>query len=386
MQFNLPKNVLFILNTLENNRHKAYIVGGCVRDLLMGKTPHDFDITTSALPNQIKSYFEHTADTGIKHGTVTVIIDNQNFEVTTFRTESGYDNFRSPQNVEFVSDVEDDLSRRDFTVNAICLDKDGNLIDKFGGIEDIKNRTLKAVGNADERFFEDALRIMRLFRFSATLGFEIESDTKAAALKHITLLKKISVERIFEELQKSLLGTNLNPVFELINSGALSFLGIEKCKGNEKIKNLRSENLHLYAFLKDCNCDSSVLKQLKASNATINYFNAIDSINLIASSSKADVKYVLKHYNFDIISDYIEYKFIIQNNDYTNLFKFLFEIKSNKEPYTISHLNIDGDDLKALGFEGEKIGKILNLLLDLVIENPEKNEKNILIDMAKKLS
>ena len=196
MKFNLPKKIEYVLDTLINSGHSAYIVGGCVRDLLCGKKPHDYDITTSALPHETQALCDKTVATGIKHGTVTVIIDGEPIEVTTFRTEHEYSDSRHPESVNFVSNVAEDLARRDFTVNAMCYNHIDGLLDLFGGKEDINNKVLKSVGEAKTRFSEDALRILRLFRFAATLDFTIEKNTFNAAIKCAPSLKNISAERI----------------------------------------------------------------------------------------------------------------------------------------------------------------------------------------------
>ena len=214
MRFSIPSKIEYVLSVLHNAGHKAYIVGGCVRDLLCGKEPHDFDITTSALPQEVSALFEKTVETGIKHGTVTVIIDRTPIEVTTFRTEGAYINHRRPDSVSFVSAVDEDLSRRDFTVNAMCYNHSEGLIDLFGGKADIENRILRAVGEPKARFCEDALRILRLFRFAATLGFSIEEKTLSAAIECAPFLKSISAERIapntgFKQPKTATLDTSL---------------------------------------------------------------------------------------------------------------------------------------------------------------------------------
>ena len=177
MFINIPNNVQFIIDTFYNNNYEAFMVGGCVRDCLLGLTPKDYDITTSALPNITESLFEKTIPTGIKHGTVTVVLDNENLEVTTYRTEGNYLDNRHPESVEFVSNIKEDLSRRDFTVNALAYNHKEGLIDYFNGIDDIKNKIIKAVGDPNKRFQEDALRMLRAIRFSCQLGFKIDELT-----------------------------------------------------------------------------------------------------------------------------------------------------------------------------------------------------------------
>ncbi|MEE1185167.1 MAG: hypothetical protein UHX92_03715, partial [Acutalibacteraceae bacterium] len=175
--FHLPEKIEYVINRITDSGFEAFIVGGCVRDMLMGKTPNDFDITTSATPEEIQNIFEKTVPTGIKHGTITVVLEGEPIEVTTFRCDGDYNDCRHPEKVEFVRSIEADLSRRDFTVNAIAYNPTKGIVDLFGGIEDINSKILRAVGNPEKRFCEDALRIMRLFRFSSVLSFEIEEKT-----------------------------------------------------------------------------------------------------------------------------------------------------------------------------------------------------------------
>ena len=204
MLINIPNNVQFIIDTFYKNNYEAFMVGGCVRDCLLGLTPKDYDITTSALPNITESLFEKTIPTGIKHGTITVVLDNENLEVTTYRTEGNYLDNRHPESVEFVSNIKEDLSRRDFTVNALAYNNKEGLIDYFNGIDDIKNKTIKAVGDPNKRFQEDALRMLRAIRFSCQLGFKIDDSTYAAIKSNYKLIKNISIERIRDELCKIL--------------------------------------------------------------------------------------------------------------------------------------------------------------------------------------
>ena len=199
---NIPKPVVYIIEELEKNGFEGFIVGGCVRDYLLGFSPKDFDITTNALPQDIKNIFSHTIDTGIEHGTVTVVIDKQNFEVTTYRIDGEYKDNRRPENVIFSEKIDEDLSRRDFTMNAIAYSINKGFVDTFNGREDIKNKLIKGVGEADKRFKEDALRMMRGVRFSAQLGFDIEEKTFNAIIDNASLIKNISIERTRDEFLK----------------------------------------------------------------------------------------------------------------------------------------------------------------------------------------
>lgn len=203
----MPKDVEKIIEHLNSAGYEAYVVGGCVRDSIMEKTPHDWDICTSATPEVVKSLFSHTTDYGMKHGTITVFADKEGYEITTFRAETDYSDHRHPDTVEFVADLKSDLSRRDFTINALAYNNESQLIDMFNGLDDIRNQMIRCVGNADERFKEDALRILRALRFAATLGFDIEDKTSKAIHYNVHLLKYIAEERKRDELMK-LLGGN----------------------------------------------------------------------------------------------------------------------------------------------------------------------------------
>ena len=202
----IPNSVQFIIHTIEQAGFEAYAVGGCVRDSILGRTPDDWDITTSAKPEEIKRLFRHTVDTGIQHGTVTVLIKKECYEVTTYRIDGEYEDSRHPKNIEFTSNLEEDLKRRDFTINAMAYNPKDGLVDIFGGIEDINKKIIRCVGNANDRFSEDALRILRAVRFAGQLGFAIEEQTKAAIVALAPTLKNISAERIRVELDKLLMG------------------------------------------------------------------------------------------------------------------------------------------------------------------------------------
>lgn len=197
-----------VLEEIEKAGYEAYFVGGSVRDHILGLPIHDVDIATSAYPEEIKSIFKRTVDTGIQHGTVTVLIGDDSYEITTFRTESGYQDYRRPDKVTFVRSLEDDLKRRDFTINALAVDIHGNVIDKFAGLKDLDKKTIRAVGQAEARFHEDALRMMRAVRFQAQLNFKIEDKTAQAIADNAPLLEKIAVERIREEFVKMMLSNS----------------------------------------------------------------------------------------------------------------------------------------------------------------------------------
>ena len=384
----IPTSVNNIIKTLEKSGFEAYIVGGCVRDLLLGVAPSDYDITTNALPQQIKSIFKKTVDTGLKHGTVTVIDkDGTPFEITTYRTEDGYDDMRHPKNVTFVSDIKEDLSRRDFTVNAMAYNNTAGLVDFFSGQNDLKSGILRAVGNPYKRFTEDALRILRLFRFSGTLGFKIEKNTLRAALKLCKNLEKISAERVFSEIRKAVLGDNPNALTQLINKGGLKAFGINKCKNLKNLSKLqKKETLRFFAFLNLSNCDKMlVIKNLKLPNKFKSYFNTAESIMFLNKKSRdTELKLALSLAEPEMIFDIIDYKTFILKEDISFLKQRIDKIIKSAQPYKISHLKINGDDLKRLGIKEKDIGKTLNRLCEIVRESPEKNNKKYLTDIINK--
>lgn len=383
MKFDLPQNIKFVLNTFNQNGHKAYIVGGCVRDLLCGKTPHDFDVTTSALPHETQNFFDKTIATGLSHGTVTIMIDGEPIEATTFRTESVYNDSRHPESVNFVSDVKEDLARRDFTVNAMCYNETDGLLDLFGGADDINHKILRAVGNAEQRFSEDALRILRLFRFAATLNFTIENNTFSAAIKCAPLLKNISAERIFTELKKTAQGDNAPVLSPLLKTRVLAHFSLVKHEINLIEKLPKNEDLRTFALLSLASDNlKSTLDSLKCSNAFKDYCLKLSHLVLSGiSCNKIALKHALNFAGFTTVLDALEYLNCVMNTDISNHKKLLDEIKNSNEPYKISHLDITGNDIAKLGFRGEQIGQKLAFLLDEVIKNPELNTKEKLLNL-----
>ncbi|ANU13373.1 tRNA nucleotidyltransferase [Planococcus halocryophilus Or1] len=211
-----------VIHTLKAAGFEAYIVGGAVRDLLLGKTPHDVDVASSALPQQVKVLFDRTVDTGIDHGTVLVLLDGEGIEVTTFRTESSYSDNRRPDSVEFVLSLEEDLRRRDFTINAMAMTEDLKIIDPFGGKEDLKNKVIRAVGDPDERFEEDALRMLRAIRFSGQLDFIIDMKTLLSIRRHARLIRFIAVERLKSEIDKIFVNPSMQKSMAYLKDSVLT--------------------------------------------------------------------------------------------------------------------------------------------------------------------
>lgn len=215
----IPEKVAYILDTLKANKYEGYAVGGCVRDSVLGRTPGDWDITTSAKPEEVKKIFRRTADTGIEHGTVTVILGGEGFEVTTYRIDGKYEDHRHPAEVEFTPDLKEDLKRRDFTINAMAYNPDRGIVDLFGGMKDLEYRCIRCVGEPEERFSEDALRMLRGIRFAGQLGFTIEERTLQAIQKQSATIKKVSVERIRTEITKLLLSKEPEKLLLAVETG-----------------------------------------------------------------------------------------------------------------------------------------------------------------------
>ena len=383
----IPKEIQFIIDTLVKNGFEAYLVGGCVRDMLMGIPPHDYDITTSAPPEIILTIFEKTIPTGIKHGTVTVINGGIAAEVTTYRADGEYADHRRPETVTFVKSLKEDLARRDFTVNAIAYNEKEGIKDFFGGIEDINKKILRAVGDPEKRFCEDALRILRLFRFASVLGFTPEKETLKAALKCAPLLESISAERISSELRKAVSGKNPMSLKPLTDIGGLQFIGI-KNPDYLKIIPLQSEELALFSFLYSATDDlMSALNFLKPSNKEKRlYENILTLLSLPFPQSKEEIKEMLFKTNPISVEKYLYFKSSYFGRDTENAQSMLREILENGEPYKISDLKISGKNLINMGISGEKIGETLEYLRKSVVYNPEQNKKSVLLQKSEEFN
>lgn len=402
----IPENVSLIIDRLEQNGFFAYVVGGCVRDTLMDRIPYDWDITTNALPDEILDVFKgfKTIKTGIKHGTITVIIDHTPYEITTFRVDGEYLDSRHPESVNFVSSLYEDLKRRDFTINALAYNEKSGIIDYFGGIEDIKNKVIKCVGEPQKRFLEDALRIMRAIRFSSQLNFNIEASTNGAILECSHLLKNISIERIQIEFSKTLLSDNPKVIYDYRSVFKQFFDGLE-CQENiiELLQNT-PKILHIRLTLmiqnlyqnqeKDIKTFAKILlKNLRFDNLTIKKcYDLLSCINIELKPQKMSLRHLVKNYGYDTVHDLILFKKALFYNDEKKLENInkthsVFEqIKLQKLCSTLKELAINGNDLILCGFKkGKDIGKILDILLTLVIEEKTKNSKQHLLNEAKKL-
>ncbi len=287
-----------ILEKFNEAGYEAYFVGGCVRDYLLNDEFSDIDITTNALPDEVKQIFRKSIDTGIQHGTVTILVDGDSFEVTTFRTEDDYIDHRTPEKVEFVSDLKEDLDRRDFTINAMALDSNGKLYDYHCGERDLRNKVIKTVNNPNERFFEDALRMLRAFRFSSKLGFEIEENTLKAIKNNAELIKFVSIERIVNEFRKLLTGRGNKRSLELLLDSNLNnyipFLD-EISKIIDFSNYTFCQSLYILSKINDISFEK--LKELKLSNKEIKQIKIYEKINEDFSSN-VPLEIIL--YNYDV--------------------------------------------------------------------------------------
>ncbi len=427
-----------LINILSDNGCKAYAVGGCVRDYLLGKPEKDIDITTSAKPETVEEILKQNnikvIETGLQHGTVTAVLNGENYEITTFRKDGEYKDNRRPESVSFVDDVKEDLSRRDFTINAMAYNHKEGIVDLFGGKKDIDNQVIRAVGNADLRFKEDALRIMRALRFSATLCFDIEESTKKAIFDNMYLLDNIAKERIFTELKKLLAGDNalqvldaykevigvvipeLKPAFDCVQNNPWHIYNVydhiihavdaapkdEIIRltmllhdiGKPSVKTTDEKGIDHFKFHAPVGADiaKKVLKRFKVSNEVydkvttlIRYHQCVENVD--------DIR--VKRWLAKIGADYTKVLFKVRISDLyahnpdkigyelkklNELLIELDEIVAAGEAFKISDLAVNGNDLIALGYKGKEIGEKLNEILMLVVDDRLNNMKEDIVD------
>lgn len=445
----MPRGARYIIRELEKNGFEAYIVGGCVRDSILNKTPSDWDITTRATPVQIKKIFKRTVDTGIQHGTVTVLVDKSvvrdeavyAFEVTTYRVDGEYKDHRRPSSVTFTPSLEEDLQRRDFTINAMAYNDTHGIVDIFGGREDLKKGIIRCVGIPAERFDEDALRILRAVRFAAQLGFQIDAATKAAMAKQAGFLRDISMERIQVELTKLIMSDNpglLVTAYELGLTGVflpefdtmmetpqnnphhIYSVGIHTIKVMENVlpdKIMRYAALlhdvakpltrvtdtegvdHFYGHQeKGTQMAEDILRRLKMDNDTIRAVCRLvynHDFGLCQVTEKPLFRRFLAGLGREHFSEYIalrradmagqsEYRQQDKEKSIAGLIELYNEVIDRQECISISELAIGGRDLIQMGMKpGKEIGDILKTLLELVLENPEINKKDTLTDIVR---
>lgn len=437
VQIQLPQKVRYIIETIQAAGYEAYAVGGCIRDSILGRKPDDWDITTSAKPGDIKKLFHRTIDTGIQHGTVTVMIEKEGFEVTTYRIDGKYEDSRHPKDVTFTASLEEDLRRRDFTVNALAYNEQDGLIDIFKGIQDMEHGVIRCVGNAKERFTEDALRIMRAVRFSAQLGYTIEEETKAAMKELAPTLQKISAERIQVELVKLLVSghpdylrtayetgiiaqilpefaicmeTEQNNPHHCYSVGehilhTLSYVDEDKVLrltmlfhdiGKPQTLTIDEEGIthnHGHAAVGE-EMTIKILKRLKFDNDTIDkvrrlvryhdwkiepvYKNVRRAVNKIGEDI-FPMLFSVKYADVMAQSDYKREEKLQELEILKNIYHDIIE---KKECLSLKDLAVSGDDLIGMGMKpGKEIGVTLHELLEIVLENPECNRKEYLLSL-----
>ncbi|MGN0161912.1 MAG: CCA tRNA nucleotidyltransferase [Lachnospiraceae bacterium] len=410
LRIELPKDVANIINTLTQQGYEAYAVGGCVRDSILGRHPSDWDITANALPEQVKELFPRTVDTGIKHGTVTVMIGKTGYEVTTYRIDGEYEDGRHPKNVEFSESLVEDLKRRDFTINAMAYNEKDGLRDEFGGIGDIRKCMIRCVGNAEERFSEDALRMMRAVRFSAQLGFTIYRETMEAIRKLAPTIKKVSMERVQVELIKTLMSDRpeyvenytecrlmeyILPHVDKIMKSPKKPIVLKMLKNAEKTPVMRYAALLYYAGEEGA---LETLKALKLDNRTVEtVVKLIHYENVPIKANETDVRLamhdlgvefipMLRNFKRNIYKTKEEVLFIPMGRNLTQIetiYKMYNEIVARGDCVQLKDLAVNGKDLIELGMKpGEEIGRMLELLLHVVIEKPIENDRQVLLALV----
>lgn len=442
-KINIPKPVRMIIGILEQNGYEAFAVGGCVRDTILGRDPQDWDITTSALPHQVKELFHRTIDTGIQHGTVTVMLQRTGYEVTTYRIDGEYNDSRHPDSVEFTADLIEDLKRRDFTINAMAYNPTVGLVDAFDGMGDIEKKVIKCVGQAKERFTEDALRILRAVRFSAQLGFDIEESTMNAMELLVQNLENISAERIHVELEKLIMSNHPDKLITAYHAGITKVILPEfdrmmECPqntpyhmynvGEHTIKVMENvpptKVMRWAALLHDVGKPGSVtydkkdptrmhfyghahvgaemvapiLRRLKLDNKTIKLVARLvechDDRPVSKGMEPVNVRKSVHKIGKDIYEQYLQLVYAdFQGKSPYGKEKgydgYLYEkeqfqyIVENDICTCKAELAVSGKDLIAAGCStGSIIGDILKQLLNRVLEQPELNDKEILMDIA----
>ena len=440
----LPKHVKYIIETLEQNGYEAYAVGGCVRDSILGREPNDWDITTSADPYEVKKLFSHTIDTGLQHGTVTIMLEHVGYEVTTYRIDGDYEDSRHPKEVTFTKSLEEDLKRRDFTVNAMAYNDRDGLIDLFQGMDDIQKKVIRCVGNAEERFTEDALRIMRAVRFSAQFGYEIELETKKAIVKLAPNLKNISAERIREELIKLLVSDHPDYIRIAYETGITAQIlpELDVCMetkqntphhkytvGEHIIHSLTyvpgDKVLRLAMLMHDIGkpyCITTdeagrdhfkghaeksaemaavIMHRLKFDNDTLNRVKRLAkyhdwAISLSPPIKKATVRSMISRIGEDLFPDLftIGDADLLAQSDYfkaekeekQQLLKEMYrEIIEQGDCLSIKNLAVSGNDLIEHGMKpGKELGQVLQKMLEDVLKHPSSNNKEYLLNHLNK--
>ncbi len=361
-------------------------MGGCVRDTLLGREPGDWDITTSALPQEVKQLFRRTIDTGIQHGTVTVLMDRQGYEVTTYRIDGEYEDGRHPREVAFTSELLEDLKRRDFTINAMAYSHETGIVDAFDGIGDLKQKIIRCVGEARERFEEDALRILRAIRFSAQLDFAIEEQTYHAIARIAPNIARVSKERIQVELTKLLCSAHPEKIRQVYETGISRYISPEFAalpwQEFEGMPGLSAEKYVRWAdFLRLTAPESAVrtLKDLKLDNDTI---NKVQTLVAWAGKEIPAEEPAVRRAMSGMLPEV--WDVLVELNSYGDEIRRLTEkIRARGDCLDLKHLAVGGQDLITAGVRpGKEMGQILKRLLALVLEEPEKNKKEVLLEQV----
>lgn len=441
MQIQIPENARFILNTLHGAGYEAYVVGGCVRDALLQRTPDDWDITTNARPQEVKELFRHTVDTGLQHGTVTVMLDHEGYEVTTYRIDGKYEKHRRPTEVSFTADLKEDMLRRDFTINAMAYNEEEGLVDYFYGQEDLRHGILRCVGNAMERFDEDALRVLRALRFSAQLDFTIEEKTYQAMQQRAEFLRDVSAERIRVELTKLLLSNHpellaevgypcgitrvVLPAFDAMyeteqenpyhcyNVGMhclktvsciektplLRWTALLHDVGKTQTKTVDEKGIaHFYQhgsvgapmavrIMRDLKFDNDTIGRLKELIYwhDYNWGNQITTKKVRRAAAKIGPDYMedlLRLQRADVMaqSGLLRQEKLSLLDEVEQCYE---QIQKEGQCITIKELAVDGRDLMGIGMKpGKELGAMLGWLLEQVIEQPGHNTREMLLKMA----
>lgn len=401
MKINIPERIEMpgpvegILRELRTHGYEAFAVGGCVRDVLLGREPGDWDITTSARPEQVKAVFGKTVDTGLQHGTVTVIRNRVGYEITTYRIDGEYEDGRHPKEVIFTADLREDLRRRDFTINAMAYSHETGLVDAFGGLEDLKAGRIRCVGNAVERFTEDALRMLRAVRFSAQLGFSIEEKTWEALQELAPNLAMVSKERILTELTKTLLSDRPENVCLIESAGLIPYISktFRAVLGEELEERLKksgalpaSRGVRFAALLLNAGEENAgrILRELKSDRETM------DKTRLLVrwfsreiGQAPADIRRVMSAMEDTLFDDLLTLRETLRPEEarkMQEIRKTAAGIRERGECIRLRQLAITGADLIACGLQpGPELGKTLNRLFEGVLEHPEWNQKETLL-------
>ncbi len=391
----MPGPVEGILRELRTHGYEAFAVGGCVRDVLLGREPGDWDITTSARPEQVKAVFGKTVDTGLQHGTVTVIRNRVGYEITTYRIDGEYEDGRHPKEVIFTADLREDLRRRDFTINAMAYSHETGLVDAFGGLEDLKAGRIRCVGNAVERFTEDALRMLRAVRFSAQLGFSIEEKTWEALQELAPNLAMVSKERILTELTKTLLSDRPENVCLIESAGLIPYISktFGAVLGEELEERLKksgalpaSRGVRFAALLLNAGEENAgrILRELKSDRETM------DKTRLLVrwfsreiGQAPADIRRVMSAMEDTLFDDLLTLRETLRPEEarkMQEIRKTAAGIRERGECIRLRQLAVTGADLIACGLQpGPELGKTLNRLFEGVLEHPEWNQKETLL-------